>query len=231
MMRQLYKRFRPLPAAIVVMSALLVVKGAAVLQGSSRGPAVLGAAGRAVFPTALASSGPKVDKSQSAPVTPPAPAAAPVQEASISDSERAVLLDLRTRRQAIDTKEQSLTAREMVLAAAERRIGERVGELTALQTRLEQLEAGRREREDANWRGLTRTYETMRPRDAAAILGEMEQGVLLQVLDRMKEAKAAQVLAAMPPDRARSATALLAQLRSSATAPVNLSEAAPGAKR
>jgi flagellar motility protein MotE (MotC chaperone) len=37
--------------------------------------------------------------------------------------------------------------------------------------------------------------------------------VLLQVVDRMKEAKAAPVLAAMQPDKARDLTTKLAQMR------------------
>ena len=37
--------------------------------------------------------------------------------------------------------------------------------------------------------------------------------VLLQVLDRMKDAKAALVMAAMNPDKARDVTAELAQMR------------------
>lgn len=68
---------------------------------------------------------------------------------------------------------------------------------------------------------MVKTYEAMRPRDAATILNELDTPVLLQVLDRMKEAKAALVLAAMQPDRARAATTGLAEVRSrSVAAPV-----------
>jgi len=56
----------------------------------------------------------------------------------------------------------------------------------------------------------------MKPRDAAAILNDMEMSVLLPVLDRMKETKAAAILAAMLPDRARVATTQLAALRTQA---------------
>ncbi|MDT7953455.1 MAG: hypothetical protein RQ966_18285, partial [Acetobacteraceae bacterium] len=83
---------------------------------------------------------------------------------------------------------------------------------------LEQLEKERHERQDANWRGLVRTYEDMRPRDAATIFNDLDTAVLIQVLDRMKDAKAAPILAAMAPERARSATAQLAQFRTQATA-------------
>ena len=67
--------------------------------------------------------------------------------------------------------------------------------------------AARKEREDASWQGLVKLYEAMRPRDAATIFNELEMPVLLQVVDRMKEAKAAPVLAAMQPDKARDLTA------------------------
>ena len=60
---------------------------------------------------------------------------------------------------------------------------------------------------------MVKTYETMRPRDAAAIFNDLDQPVLLQVLDRMKETKAAPVLAAMQPERARVITADLAKWR------------------
>ena len=76
-----------------------------------------------------------------------------------------------------------------------------------LQKRLEALEAARKEREDASWRGLVKLYETMKPRDAATIFNDLDLPVLLPVLDRMKEAKAAPVLAAMQPERARLVTA------------------------
>ena len=67
----------------------------------------------------------------------------------------------------------------------------------------------------------------MRPRDAAAILNELEMPVLLQVLDRMKEAKAAVLLAAMLPDRARTATVQLAAMRSRSVVPPMLPDAVP----
>ncbi|MBY0338518.1 MAG: hypothetical protein K2X11_18030, partial [Acetobacteraceae bacterium] len=103
--------------------------------------------------------------------------------------------------------------RELLLAAAERRIGTRLDELTALQARLEAEARARDERAEQGWRQMVRLYETMRPRDAAAILDELELPVLLPVLDRMREARAAPILAAMRPERARLVTAELARHR------------------
>jgi flagellar motility protein MotE (MotC chaperone) len=92
-------------------------------------------------------------------------------------------------------------------------MAERVNELRALQSGLEGEVRVRDEREEARIRQLVRVYEAMRPRDAAAILDDLEMPILLQVIERMREAKASPVLAAMRPERARAATAELSRLR------------------
>ena len=241
--------FRPLPLACVTMVLLLGVKGREVVHALGGAPAALLSAGRAVVPTAAAapheaapppapakpaashapahSEGARTDAPAAAPAAPVSSVPPVPTDPPISESERALLLDLRVRRGQIEAREQALATRDSVAAAAEKRIGERVGQLQALQAKLEAMEAARRERDDANWRGLVKTYEVMRPRDAAAILNELEMPVLLQVLDRMKEAKAAALLAAMLPDRARTATVQLAAMRSRSVAPPVLPDAVP----
>jgi flagellar motility protein MotE (MotC chaperone) len=149
----------------------------------------------------------------------PSPEAAAPTPPPVSESERALLLDLRQRREELDARAQENAAREALLAATERRIGQRVDELKALQSRLEALESNRRERDETSWRGLVKVYETMKPRDAATIMNDLDQAVLLGVLDRMKESKVAPILAAMQPDRARLITAELAQHRQRANTP------------
>jgi flagellar motility protein MotE (MotC chaperone) len=115
----------------------------------------------------------------------------------------------------LEVREQSIVSRELVLAAAERRLTQRIEELTQLQQRLESMERTRGEREEAGWRGLVRTYENMRPREAAAIFEELELPVVIQILDRMGERKMAPVIGAMRPEKARLLTAELARHRAS----------------
>lgn len=223
------KRPRALRLAILVMAVLLVIKSALLIQAAGGAPAALAVAARAMLSPAQAAGGHGAPSGHApvAATTPPAkqpvaPAAvppAPPAEPPVNEAERAVLLDLRARRTQLEAREQAMSARDAMQAAAERRLNDRVTQLTALQARLEQLELTRRDRDDANWRGLVKTYEAMRPRDAATILNELDAPVLLQVLDRMKEAKAALVLAAMQPDRARAATTGLAEVRSRSVAP------------
>lgn len=223
-------RLRPriLPATILVMVALLLVKGTYLVQAGGA-TSLVAASSWTVMPTAQAAGGKAAPAPAAHGAAPaPVPAAAtpvielPPAEPPVSDAERTILLDLRARRGVIETREQAMAAREATQAAAERRLNERVTQLTALQARLEQLDQVRKDRDDANWRGLVKTYETMRPRDAATIMNDLETPVLLEVLDRMKEAKAALVLGAMQPDRARAATAGLAQLRTRGVTPPSL---------
>ena len=88
-----------------------------------------------------------------------------------------------------------------------------------MQKKLEYLDAAHKQREDAGWQGLVKVYETMKPKDAATIFNDLSMPVLLQVVDRMKDSKAALILAAMNPDKARDVTAELAQMRTGHDSP------------
>jgi flagellar motility protein MotE (MotC chaperone) len=131
----------------------------------------------------------------------------------VTDAERAVLLELRDRRQELEAREATLASRESMLAAAETKLSARIEELQSLQKKLEGLDASRKQQEDAAWQGLVKVYETMKPRDAAVIFNDLGMQVLLSVVERMKEAKAAAILAAMTPDKAREVTTQLALSR------------------
>lgn len=219
---------RLLPMTIAAMAALLLVKSVALVRAAVPDSALAGAPPAQASPVrppqpvrpenrmpVAANAAPAV-----APSAPPDAAAAAIPaEPPVSDSERALLLDLRGRRAELDARDAALAARAAVVAAAEQRLAARVDELASLQRRLEALETGRHERDEANWRGLVRLYETMKPRDAAVIFNDLDLQVLLPVLDRMKESRAAPVLAAMQPERARQVTAELAQLRTRANTP------------
>ena len=235
---------RLLPATIVVIAALLVMKSVTLVRAGSsdEGGRASGGTARLVVPAALAATPdagtshapggapaqPRNAKSVVAPeaataepkqttATSPAPDA--VSAAPVGDSERALLLDLRQRRKELDSREAALVTRESVLSATEKRLSARVDELQGLQSRLQALEAARHDRDEANWRGLVKLYENMKPRDAAAIFNDLDMPVLLQVVDRMKEAKAAPVLAAMQAEKARQLTAMLADMRTRANTP------------
>jgi len=197
---QWLRPLRLLPLALAAMAVLAVVKLERVLGG-----------GAPQMASALAS----------APAAPPAPAASapPIQAPPAAQAERELLENLRARRLELDRQAEELAQRELLLGATERRMAERVNELRLLQAGLEGEVRARDEREEARIRQLVRVYEAMRPRDAAAILDDLDMPILLQVIERMREAKASPVLAAMRPERARAATAELSRLRGRPTNP------------
>ena len=211
-------RPRLLPLAILAMGELFVVKAGTLIGLPVGTTGAIGPA-RAADPAPVSTrqvpppvGADRPSPTQQPPSSPPqvVPAVAPDPAAQ---AERALLEQLRARRTEIEAREQAVAAQEVMLQAAERRLARRVEELTALQQRLEGLDRARGEREEAGWRGLVRTYEAMRPRDAAAIFNDLDMPVLVEILDRMGERKAAPVIGAMRPDQARQVTAELARHR------------------
>lgn len=233
---------RLLPATIVAMAALLLLKCGVFLQAvathSPRPDGVMVAAAnaassdqtkepakpaappvpqKAAAPTAAAptaaASGPAASGAAASGAAASGPAAAKDGPPPVSDSERALLQDLRQRRLELDAQAAAIKTRESVLVATEQKLSARLTELQTLQKKLEGLDAAQRQKEEAGWRGLVKLYEDMKPKDAATILNDLSMPVLLQLMDRMKDAKAALVMAAMNPDKARDVTAQLAQMR------------------
>jgi flagellar motility protein MotE (MotC chaperone) len=226
---------RLLPATIATLAALLLVKcgvllGTVVTHGEKPDGVMVGVANAASTErppehgATLADHGkpntnppPLVDPRAA---DPKAAASAPPPEGPppVSESERALLQDLRQRRKELDARTDAITARESVLTATEQKLATRIAELQALQKKLEGLDAAQKQKQDAGWQGLVKVYEAMKPKEAATIFNDLQMPVLLQVFDRMKDAKAASVLAAMNPDKAREVTTALAQMRTGAPA-------------
>lgn len=128
-------------------------------------------------------------------------------------AEISLLQDLSSRREAIERREKELVLQEGMLAAAEQRIQLKIDELKKLQTSIRGLLRQRDEQEEVQLRKLVKIYETMKPAEAARIFEQLELPVLLDVIERMREAKAAPVLAVMAPERAKIVTTELAERR------------------
>ena len=131
----------------------------------------------------------------------------------LSDAEKSLLMQLRARSRALDRREAAVAVREQLLKAAEARLSARLDQLAALQQQLTAQDALRKARDEANWTDLVKVYGTMRPQDAALIFDDLQMDVLLPVMDRMPDRKAAGILAAMDPNKARALTTQLAQYR------------------
>jgi flagellar motility protein MotE (MotC chaperone) len=163
------------------------------------------------------------------PTAPPAaaPAAAPGQQPgtrpsssiqSLADkdpttftrAEIDLLANLAQRRDQIEQRAREIDLRESLLAAAEKRLDERIAEIKKLEASVKQIVQQYDKQEEQNLQGLVKVYENMKPKDAARIFEKLEPNVLLGVVERMKEAKLAALLAEMNPATAQDLTVRLA---------------------
>lgn len=209
--------------------AELFVTPAGAQQAQSPAPAATGqptqltpprpAAAPPAAPTPAAST-----QAADAPAARPAPggsppAAAPsstVQSLASRDpttytrAEIELLANLAQRREVLEQRAREIDLRESLLAAAEKRIDERIAELKKLEGSIKQIVQQYDKQEEQNLQGLVKVYENMKPKDAARIFEKLDATVLLGVVERMKEAKLAAVLADMPPAVAQEITVRLA---------------------
>lgn len=119
----------------------------------------------------------------------------------------------------LDAQEAALRQRQSVIAAADQKLEQRIAELKALQAQLEKEQAGRNAAEERHWDNLVQLYQRMKPREAARILDGMDTTVVVALIARMKQLRAAPILAAMSPERARDVTSGLAQHQAEGAGP------------
>jgi flagellar motility protein MotE (MotC chaperone) len=210
-----------------VFSAVIAVSiGALAFKGVDIAQAFAQQAGEAAGPSgpnALTEAAEEAPLQEEAP--PAAGAAAPptpeqclsaldaaAEEAGLSSNEIIVLRSLQARREALDEREAGIATREGATAAAEGRLQEQIAELKAVETRIQGLLSQMETKGDERMASLVKTYESMKPKDAANIFNGMEDGVLLDIAKAMKPATLAAVLAAMTPKRAEALTRMLADL-------------------
>ena len=90
---------------------------------------------------------------------------------------------------------------------------QKMGELKALQATVEDLLKARSDKEETELQSLVKLYQNMKPKDAAQVFEEMDMDVLLDIVERMNERKAAPILALITPTRAKEVTYELTQRR------------------
>ncbi|WP_417309560.1 MotE family protein [Devosia sp.] len=133
-------------------------------------------------------------------------------DAPEADSTEATLLKrLGERREELDAREAEIDIRMSLLDAAEKRIEQRTQALESLEARINALVDQKKAEEQEQFLAVVSMYETMKPKEAAAIFDKLEMDVMLRVAAAMNPRKMAPVLARMNPDRAKDLTAALAE--------------------
>ncbi|WP_431308524.1 MotE family protein, partial [Azospirillum oryzae] len=117
------------------------------------------------------------------------------------------------RRAEIERRTKEMEQREALLAAAEKRIEQKVAEMEKTKSDIQKLMAQGDEKQSAQLESLVKIYETMKPKEAARIFEELDMPVLLGVIQKMKEQKTAPILAAMDPVKAKEVTSALVERR------------------
>jgi flagellar motility protein MotE (MotC chaperone) len=152
------------------------------------------------------------EDSKPAPSSPEAVAAAKDKaeekpaEQPLTDEDVQILQQLAARRAELDKRAAAIEQREALLQAAEQKVEAKIAELQTMRADLEKLLAqGNKERTE-QLKSLVKIYENMKPKQAAAIFEQLDLKILLTVVEEMKEAKAAPVLAAMNPTKAKVVT-------------------------
>lgn len=148
------------------------------------------------------------------------------EEMGLSSQEIVVLRSLQARREALDAREGEIGTREAAAAAAETRLDEQIAELKAVETNIQSLLAKMDAKADERMGALVKSYEAMKPKDAARIFNGMEDALLTDIAKSMKPATLAAVMSLMEPKRAEKLTRMLADL---AKPPLTMPASAPGA--
>ncbi|MDR3448813.1 MAG: hypothetical protein P4M15_03530 [Alphaproteobacteria bacterium] len=145
-----------------------------------------------------------------APDTPTEPTmTAPPPDADASPAELDVLKQLSDRREQLEKRGHDLDMRESLLKVTEQRVDKKIKEMETLRVQLQSMVNTASEAQQTQLDNLVKIYETMKPADAAKILETLDMPVLLGVVQRMKPARTAPIMAAMNPEKAKDVTTAL----------------------
>ncbi|MGX5774702.1 MotE family protein [Methylorubrum zatmanii] len=228
-------RLRLIDAVTLAAIGLLVLKVTALMAGDGPVPAdaplpefarVLAKARSNYTP-----SDPPTTGSVSTPPKKAEPAPPPVYQPSVpepvSESERAILEKLATRRDTLKQRQDALDLREQLLKDAERKLESGVAGLKEAEDKIGADGAKRTEAEKAGLKGIVTMYETMKPKDAARVFDRLSLETLVPIVLAMNPRKMAEVLALMGSEPAEKLTVALANRARGVDAP-QAAASAPG---
>ncbi len=149
----------------------------------------------------------KEEKSAPAEETASDAPSAPAQEESSPEND--LYKQLAGRRNQLDAHSKTLDAREAIIKVAETRVDQKLREMATLHAQLRSLLGQASEAQTTQLEKLVKIYETMKPKKASRIFETLEMPVLLNVVQRMKPARTAAIMAQMDPLKAKEITVAL----------------------
>ncbi|MEM0934465.1 MAG: hypothetical protein AAGJ91_01015 [Pseudomonadota bacterium] len=122
----------------------------------------------------------------------------------------ALIAALLERKAALDARAAILDERQHALDLAEEELRDGIAAFEAAEAALRETLALADGAAQADLDRLTRMYETMKPKDAAALFATMDPAFAAGFLGQMSPAAAAEILAGLPPETAYSVSLVLA---------------------
>ena len=145
----------------------------------------------------------------------PEPEATPVPQATQASAElncdmpEEMLLAIKSEREMLEDQKAALARREAEIDLAGEKTRQDQAELAELKTELEALLAKVEAAQTDDVRRLVALYSNMKPKEAAAIMNDLDIEVSVMVLGSMNERTAAPILANLTPIRARAISKII----------------------
>ena len=136
---------------------------------------------------------------------------APMGEACKSSDEMAAMLEAFEKREArIASREAAIRDRMHALQVADEAVTRKLAELSEAETQLRETIALAETAAESDLDRLTKVYESMKPKQAAALFEEMDPNFAAGFLGRMRPEAAAAVMAGLSPEAAHLYSVVLA---------------------
>lgn len=132
-------------------------------------------------------------------------------ENALNQSELDVLQMLRGRRVELDTRAERLDLREKMVLAAEHALESHIQDWKQLKVAVEASLEKYNTKRDGKLQTLATYYEKMKAKDAARVFNALELPYLIDIVERMKVAKVADIIGKMDTERAKTLTMELAR--------------------
>lgn len=104
---------------------------------------------------------------------------------------------LEQKEQELQRKEQQLQQEEKHLQQMKKEVEQKLQELIAIQKEIQSFRSEKAENKNASIRSLAQIYGTMKPKEAAKLLENMDEKLVVNLLSTMKANEAAEILSIM----------------------------------
>lgn len=145
----------------------------------------------------------------------PLPAIAPEERKQVgwSFADKELLSQLDARRVELEHRRSAIERREAELEVRGKALAEKLAELRTISSKLEKKRKEKDNRYEARLEQLATVYGSMAPKEAAPLIGRLDEEIALSLLERMPGKRMGQILALMSPERAIELTKSLTDRR------------------